>query len=254
MDKGKAPMDKGKAPMTPGCEKRLKQQQDRRQPELVLGGMRNNRSNQQPKPAPKSKAPPVVQQKKTRPPLGRMRTDFDIKKMIEETREERRLEVEHQKNVKKWNKLFRYICRYVYRRIRRGKDWVMTEAEDDIHNRKFPEVHKLYFQRHREMGEMDIPFGDSRMRYYATKIDEECAALQAKLEGSQEARFWAEWGDVDNVTYQCRRVQMPTPWVDEDEVEGGVADDGGDDDAHAEDDEDDDEGYDSDYIVDLTQD
>ena len=61
-------------------------------------------------------------------------------------------------------------------------------------------------------------------------------------------------GDVDNVTYQCRRVQMPTPWVDEDEVEGGVADDGGDDDAHAEDDEDDDEGYDSDYIVDLTQD
>ena len=246
-------MDKGKAPMTPGYEKRLKQQQDRRQPELVLGGMRNNRSNQ-PKPAPKSKAPPVVQQKKTRPPLGRMRTDFDIKKMIEETREERRLEVEHQKNVKKWNKLFRYICRYVYRRIRRGKDWVMTEAEDDIHNRKFPEVHKLYFQRHREMGEMDIPFGDSRRRYYAAKIDEECAALQDKLEGSQEARFWAEWGDVDNVTYQCRRVQMPTPWVDEDEVEGGVADDGGDDDAHAEDDEDDDEGYGSDYIVDLTQD
>ncbi|WOG82120.1 hypothetical protein DCAR_0101282 [Daucus carota subsp. sativus] len=187
VEEGKAPMDKGKAPMTPGCEKRLKQQQDRRQPELVLGGMRNNRSNQQPKPAPKSKAPPVVQQKKTRPPLGRMRTDFDIKKMIEETREERRLEVEHQKNVKRWNKLFRYICR------------------------KFPEVHKLYFQRHREMGEMDIPFGDSRRRYHAAKIDVECAALQAKLEGSQEARFWAEWGDVDNVTYQCRRVQMPTP-------------------------------------------
>ena len=133
-------MDKGKAPMTPGYEKRLKQQQDRRHPELVLGGMRNNRNNQQPEPAPKSKPPPVLQQKKTRPPLGRMRTAFDFNKVREEIIQEKRREAQHQQDVKKWNILFCKICRYVYKRIRRGKDWVMTEAEDDIQKRKFPEV------------------------------------------------------------------------------------------------------------------
>ena len=128
---------------------------------------------------------------------------------------------------------------------------MMTVAEDAIQKRKFPEVCRLYSQRHREMG---IPFADNRwISYYADKIDEECAALQAKLEARQEARFWEEWGDVDNVTYHCRRVQKPTPWAaddDEDEKEGGDGDAGGDND-----DDDDDGGDDDDeWYVDITQD
>ncbi|XP_063935901.1 uncharacterized protein LOC135147121 [Daucus carota subsp. sativus] len=101
---------------------------------------------------------------------------------------------------------------------------------------------------------MGIPFGDDRWEYYADEIDKECTALQAKLEAREEAEFWEEWGDVPNICYNWRQVEMPAPVAaDNDEAED---EDGDDDDGGHDDDDDGGGGGDDDdeWYVDIIQD
>ena len=172
-------MEKGKRPMSPGYEKRLQRQQQRRQqPELLLGGMRSNLNNQRPALPPKSKPPQTLEIKR-----------------------------DHAYYLQR---------KFSTRRARNGKDWVPTEQEVEDEGRRYPEVDKLLEDRLRPLG---VAFSDDRYNRYMAGIEQECDALQAKLDARDEADYWAIWGDVD-----------------------------------AEDDDDETEEYGSDYIVDITKD
>ena len=144
-------------PMSPGYEKRLEQQQHRRQqPELLLGGMRSNQNNQRPAVAPKSKPPQTLKIK--------------------------------------WDHAYYLQRKFSTRRARNGKDWVPTEREVEDEGSRYPEVDKLFNDRLRRLG---IPFSDARYNRYMAGIKQECDALHAQLDARDEADYWAIWGDVD---------------------------------------------------------
>ena len=150
-------MEKGKRPMSPGYEKRLEQQQHRRQqPELLLGGMRSNQNNQRPTLAPKNKPPQTLTIKR-----------------------------DHAYYLQR---------KFGTRRARNGKDWVPTEQEVEDEGRRFPEVDKLQDDKLRRLGSI---FSDARYNRYMAEIKQECDALHAQLDARDEADYWAIWGDVD---------------------------------------------------------
>ena len=138
----------------------------------------------------------------------------------------RRQAQEHAQEIK-WNDFYYRLRKFTARRVKKGKDWMLTEQEVDDESIRYPEVEQLYFDRLRRLG---ISFSDARYNRYMKGIKKECDALQAKLDA--EAEFWGNWEDVPNINYNCHCLEPKKHTPVDDDV-----------------DNDDDE-----YYVDITQD